>query len=153
MSMTAAGIVSLIAGIASLIGGGISSAKKANDTNDQTAFARRLKEQQDEEEQKKVRLYNKDSRKAAISRAIGSQNVSMPRPATYSPTPEPPTPNPVDVGGIVQGVAGGVGQVAGGLSSMGYGNQPLNYQPVQTVSGTTIKGRYDAQGWPRAGKY
>lgn len=153
MSLSATGLIALITGIASLVGGGISSAKKVNDANDQTAFARRLKKQQEDEEQKKVRLYNKDSRKAAISRAIGSQNVSIPRPATYSPTPEPFVPNPVDVGGIVQGVAGGVGQVAGGLSSMGYGNKPIGYTPVQTTAGTTIQGKYDAQGWPIRGKY
>ncbi len=126
MSMTAAGIIGLITGIASLIGSGISTAKKVDDSSKTTEYQKKLAADEERRKKKDILESNKSSKKAAIARAINSQNVLMPKQQQYQKPPEPLNLNPVDVGGIVQGVAGSANQLVGGLSDMGIGNKPLS---------------------------
>lgn len=117
MSMTAAGIIGLITGIASLIGSGVSTGKKIGDANALTRWEAKQKELENARQKKEIAQYNKDAKKSAIARAIGSQNVMMPRKKLFEPTLDAPDINPVDVGGIIQGVSSGIGQTTAGLSS------------------------------------
>jgi hypothetical protein len=127
MSITGASLVALISGIASLIGGGISTGKQVSDSNALTRYQEKQKEEEEARKKKEIAQYNKDAKKSAISRAIGSQNVMMPRKQTYTPQTPQPYINPVNVGGIIQGVGSSVGQAAGGLSDMGIGNKPIKW--------------------------
>lgn len=139
-------IAAAIAGIIALAGGVGSKVKQTKDQRMQQEYEKNLKRQQEEEMKKKVALSNKDARKAAISRAISSEVTTMPRMETYTPTPEAPTPNPVDIGGFVQGVAGGVSQIAGGLAKQNKTNYPNNAitPPVPKV---TVPGSNGRKPW------
>lgn len=151
-----AALIALIGTIVSLVSGaakGVSSGvKKKNTEAEKSAYEKRLLAAQQKEEKKQVAQVNKDTRKAAISRAINSQNVVMPTPKRVSKIYEPFKADDTDIGSMVGGIGEQVGAGMSGVANMALGGRK---ETIDSNTGrTTVYGDFgrkvgerNKQGW------
>lgn len=105
-------VLAIISLLASLIGSGVSAKQKRDVAQRQEKYQKDYAAVTEKERKESIQQQNKEARKAAISRAIGSDLVYMPamRKTNYDYPDMPSTPR-WDVGGVIQGVGGALGQL------------------------------------------
>jgi hypothetical protein len=138
MSISAGAVLGILSLIASLTGGGISAAQNdASETENrrQRKWQRRVKAT----EQKQVEEADRERRKQALARAIGSDVEFAPQEALKMPE----QPEPADMSGynIAKGISNVVAQGAAGASGMlGDGQTSGDTAMGDLAPGTTAAG-------------